>query len=126
MKKIQGKEMMSELQRGNLLTQLGAAFDVLSAVTGNPKLPIQQARVFVYVAERGEALQGDMEEVANIAQSSVSRNLSLLSEGVPGKKPGYGLLEVTRVPHNRRRNHVRLTEKGKALAWDMQEALLSQ
>ncbi len=115
--------MKNANQSSTSLAQVGAALAVLTESIGNAKLHIQQARLFLHVASHGEALQGSLEAVARIAQSSVSRNLSLLANGLHGRKPGYGLLEVQEVPHYRRSNVVRLTEKGKALAWDMQQAL---
>lgn len=106
------------------LAQLGAALDVLSAITGNPKMHIQQARLFVHVAACGEVLQGELDTIAGIAQSSASRNVALLGNGVKPDEPGYGLVESEEVPHYRRAKVVRLTERGKALAWDMQQAIV--
>lgn len=112
-----------ELETATPLARLGAALDALRVGTGNPKMHIQQARLLVHVAASGEVLQKELKTISGVAQSSVSRNLSLLSDGLLSeKKPGYGLLEVKKVPHNKRCNAVRLTEKGKVLAWDMQQA----
>lgn len=108
------------------LAHLGAALDVLSVGTGNPKMHIQQARMFLHVAAHREVLQADLEVVLRISQSSVSRNLSLLGKGLRPNEPGYGLLESEEVQHYRRANVVRLTETGKALAWDVQQALVGR
>lgn len=104
------------------LTLLSAALDALTEGTGNPKMHIQQVRLLVHVAACGEVLQADLAEIVGIAQSSVSHNVALLGNGVKPDEPGYGLLESEEVPHYRRAKVVRLTEKGKVLAWDMQQA----
>lgn len=116
----------AQYQHSPALAQVGAALAVLTESTGNPRLPIQQALIFLHVAAHDEVLQAGLDTIAGIAQSSVSRNVALLGKGLSPDKPGYGLLESGEVPHYRRSKAVRLTEKGKALAWDMQQALRAQ
>lgn len=106
------------------LALLDAVLDVLTEGTGNPKMHIQQARLFVHVAARGEVPQAELDAIAGIGQSSASRNVARLGNGVKPDEPGYGLVESEEVPHYRRAKVVRLTERGKALAWDMQQVLV--
>lgn len=93
----------------------------LSEGTQNPTMPLQQVQLFLHVAHHGEVLMEDLEEATGVEQSSVSRNVSALGGGWPGK-PGYGLVESREDPTNRRRKLVRLTNKGKALAGGISQA----
>lgn len=92
--------------------------------TDSPTMPSQQIAAFLYVAERGEVPQADLEDATGVSQSSVSRNVSLLAGGLPSeKREGYGLLETYDDPLYRRRKLVRLTEKGRALRWMLEEEI---
>jgi DNA-binding MarR family transcriptional regulator len=111
-------------QQGHHDNPLKATVAVLSKFsegTANPTMPIQHVRAFLHVAIHGEVLQSDLEEAIGIAQSSVSRAITILGEGWPNE-PGHGLLESFADPWNHRRKLVRLTEKGKALAWDTERS----
>lgn len=93
----------------------------LSESTNNPTMPLQQVQLFLHVAYLGEVPMEDLEEATGVEQSSVSRNVAALGGG-QHRKPGYGLVHAYRDPNNHRRKLVRLTEKGKALAWDISRA----
>lgn len=105
------------------LAQVEAVLAALTVGTDNSKMPIQQVRLFLHVAAHGEVFQTGLAGAVGIAQSSVSSNVAILGKGLRPGEEGYGLLESGEVPHYRRCKSVWLTERGKALAWDMQRAL---
>lgn len=106
---------------GHPTAQALALLETMSKATDNPQMPIQQVTLFLNVAARGEVPQSALEELTGVSQAAVSRNVTALGEGW-AKEPGYGLLVARRNASNRRCHVVALTQKGKALAWDMEQA----
>jgi DNA-binding MarR family transcriptional regulator len=88
----------------------------------DPKIQSQTIAIFLYVAIH---YQGKYEEEGvpmtiiasdlNLAQSSVSRNISILSQWKWSRKKGLDLVETREDPMERRRKLVKLTPKGKKL-----------
>nr|BAR25367.1 Transcriptional regulators (MarR) [uncultured Mediterranean phage uvMED] len=78
----------------------------------------QTIAVFLFVG-RHEANEGvPMTKIAkdlNMAQSSVSRNVSLLSKWTWSRKEGLNFVEALEDPMERRRKLVKLTNRGKKL-----------
>ena len=115
-------EATQQHRSASTLGQVVAVLSKLQEETGNPTMPLQQVRTFLHVALHGEVPQASLEEATGVEQSSVSRNVALLGPGLSPAEPGYGLIESLPDPWNRKRNLVRLTQRGKALAWDIQQA----
>ena len=89
----------------------------------SPRIHSQTISVFLYVAIN-EGKQGvpmtSIENFTKLSQSSVSRNVALLSKwsGIADKdkkirKPGLNFVETFEDPMEKRRKLVRLTTKGK-------------
>lgn len=81
-------------------------------------LQSQSIAVFLYVGIHENKDGVPMTKIAtelNIPQSSVSRNVALLSKWSWSKKEGLNLLEASEDPMERRRKLVKLTNRGKRL-----------
>lgn len=98
----------------------------LMEATNAPTMAGQQIATYLHVALNGEVPQADLEAATGVAQSSVSRNVALLGNGLSPKEPGYRLLRSYEDPHYRRRKLVNLTEKGEALAWILAATLAGE
>jgi hypothetical protein len=89
-------------------------------------IPTQQVLTFLTVAaQASETVMADLAEATGVAQSSVSRNCSVLGEGmyVQGSfKKGYGLIESFDDPRFRRRKLVKLTARGEDLVKELDRA----
>jgi DNA-binding MarR family transcriptional regulator len=66
----------------------------------------------------------DLQDILNMSQSSVSRNVALLSIGTISN-PGPRLIEAFEDPEYRRRKHVRLTARGKKLFDEIRETVMA-
>ena len=54
----------------------------------------------------------DLSDLTGLAQSSVSRNVAKLAQGMSPSEPGYGLIEAFEDPYYRKRKLVRVTPRG--------------
>ena len=108
------------------------ALDTLSLI--HKDMQLQTAQTFLLVAAHGgEMMQAQLtgflsEDRELIAQSSLSRNLALLGDGITSihahrRRPGLGLVRMFPNPTNRRENIIALTPKGEALAAAITEAM---
>jgi DNA-binding MarR family transcriptional regulator len=80
-----------------------------------PTMPLQHAYTFVLVAmNEGLGVQ-DYAELADVAQSVMTRNLLDLGERNRRREPGYGLLTQRMDPLDMRRHQTMLTPEGRAL-----------
>jgi DNA-binding MarR family transcriptional regulator len=97
------------------LQQFAAAISVMREI--DPEIQAQTLAVFLEVSQHPHGiLQRDLEAAAGISQSSVSRNIALLSHTQRQGRPGYDLLVSFEDPAERRRKLVRLTPKGERYA----------
>ncbi|HEV2630513.1 MAG TPA: hypothetical protein VGV41_17940 [Pseudolabrys sp.] len=73
--------------------------------------------VAVYVPElaSGRMSVQDLSRAMAVPYTSLARHIDLLSNGVPGRVRGLGLLERGALATNRRQNQIVLTEKGMEL-----------
>lgn len=97
------------------LKQLRMELSAIQKFLDVSDIPTQQVMTFLFVAEKGEAVMGDLAEATGVAQSSVSRNVARLGNGLSPSEPGYGLLEAFEDPYYRKRKLVKLTPRGKEL-----------
>jgi DNA-binding MarR family transcriptional regulator len=88
----------------------------------DPNMQSQTIAIFLYIAihNRGKFIETGvpMTIIAsdlNLAQSSVSRNISILSKWKWSRKEGLDLVETREDPMERRRKLVKLTPKGEKL-----------
>ena len=82
---------------------------------GRGEIELNVIRVFCLVAEAGgrPIPQASIRERTGLAESSVSRNVAMLSIGATASNPGPKLLESYEDPEYRRRKLVKLTAAGK-------------
>ena len=85
-------------------------------------MPAQMIQILLEVAAIGEVTQQDLEAKVGISRAAISRFLSILSVGKPGK-PGLRLVESFEDPEYRRRKIVRVTARGKAAVSRMTDAM---
>lgn len=89
----------------------------------DPELPTQTANTLLYIILNEGTPSCSMAGIAealNLAQSSVSRNVSALSAIHRNRRPGMGLVETVIDPSERRRRIIRLTRKGKKFVRDIE------
>ena len=79
----------------------------------DPEMPAQTISVFLAIAYHGEISMARLKTLLGIAQSSVSRNVSMLSATTRHGKPGPNLLRSWENPDNRREKLVTLTVQGR-------------
>jgi DNA-binding MarR family transcriptional regulator len=92
--------------------------------TGERETPIQQVLTFAAIAASSEPVaMGELVASTGVSQSSVSRNVATLGQGISPSLPGYGLMEAFEDPYYRRRKLVRLTAKGAKLRDHLQHTL---
>jgi DNA-binding MarR family transcriptional regulator len=91
------------------------AHEKFAQYMGKGDVPIQTFSTFLVVAERvSDFPMQELQDILGISQSSVSRNVTLLSLGSASLEPPK-LIEAFEDPDYRRRKHVRLTAKGRKL-----------
>lgn len=105
------------------LTRMRDAMEIIRAL--HPTIPAQTITVFLTVAvTKGHTISmGDLGERLDMAQSSVSRNVQLLSKLNRHKEPGMDLVQWEIDPQDYRRRIVSLTKKGRVIAERMKELL---
>lgn len=97
---------MSELQ--NLLDIVNEMRDL------DPEIQAQAIATLLVIAQNPDGIKmQDLGKQVRISQSSVSRNVSLLSHTQRYGRPGHDLVVAFEDPMERRRKLVRLTPKGK-------------
>lgn len=79
----------------------------------DPEMQVQTLATLLIVARRGECAMSHIAEELNLSQSSVSRNVSLLSKWSRHNRPGLDLVRAYEDPAERCRKLVTLTHKGK-------------
>lgn len=80
------------------------------------EMPTQMAACFIAVALRPGITMKELADEVGLAQSSVSRNVAMLSKQFRPGKPGHDLVEAMEDPAERRRKIVRLSFKGRKVA----------
>lgn len=85
-------------------------------------VPLQQLLTFAHVADRQEMPMADLAVLTGVTQSSVSRNVARLGQGMSPTEAGYGLLSAFEDPYYRKRKLVSLTPRGKELAKELEKA----
>ena len=76
------------------------------------EVPAQVVSCFLYIAVHNPCHKQALEEELDFTTASSSRNIRWLSDKHRLKKPGLGLVDVTKDPSNRRRLLLSLTPKG--------------
>jgi DNA-binding MarR family transcriptional regulator len=80
---------------------------------------INYAAILVMIGLEGVTNQAALADHLGLAQSSISRALSLLGRWGVGKKPGLGLIVSEEDPEERRRRIVSLSPKGQRAMSDL-------
>lgn len=86
-------------------------------------IPVQQVLTLLVVAMGNETPMADLADATGVGQSSVSRNVAILGQGINPREQGYGLLEAYEDPEFRRRKLVRLTAHGKELVKELEKPI---
>ena len=101
------------------LLKLMKAFELLRLM--DREIPGQLVSAFFYVCSHDGCHKLAMEEDLGLRTSSASRLTDWLSDFHRLGEPGLGLIEKYTDPTNRRRQYLRLTEKGKSLRKQIEE-----
>ena len=117
--------MANEQKEQRVLAQaLLKAQEKFAQYLGKGDVEIQAFSTFLVIAERiNDFPMQDLQDALGLSQSSVSRNVALLSVGTV-TNPGPRLIEAYEDPEYRRRKHVRLTARGKKLMDEIRETLM--
>ncbi len=83
--------------------------------TFDREVPAQVVSGLLYVSIHDPCHKQALEEDLGFTTASSSRNIQWLSTKHRLNKPGWGLIEVTKDPSNRRRLLLSLTDKGRDL-----------
>lgn len=106
------------------LAKLVEASKCLAKTTGNDRLELQTMQTFLIVCiAGGETSMQEIEKQLDFGQSTTSRNVSKLGNGISMDEPGPRLVEAYEDPAYRRRKLVRLTARGHKLADDLSSIL---
>jgi DNA-binding MarR family transcriptional regulator len=82
----------------------------------DPEMPIQTILTFLHTAANEGRSMTELSRVLNLPQSTMSRNLTALSELNRHKRPGLDLVSYTYDPMvNAAKKNANLTKKGHAL-----------
>ncbi len=99
------------------------ALTVYKDFTGDSDAQVQTIQMFISIATSKTPPSMDtLGRIANIGQSSVSRNIKALALGKIGK-PGHKLISVDLDPYDNRHRVVKLTPKGQQLIDKMEAAI---
>ena len=101
------------------MLKLMKAFELLRLM--DREIPGQLVSAFFYVCSHDPCHKLAMEEDLGLRTASASRLTDWLSDFHRLGKPGLGLIEKYTDPSNRRRQYLRLTEKGKSLRKQIEE-----
>lgn len=104
---------------------VGAA-DLLEKALGRSDFEMLAVRTFALVAEAGgrPIPQGTIRDRLNVSESTVSRNIAILSAGNP-IRGGAQLIESSEDPLYRRRKLVKLTASGRSLAESLESLYIN-
>lgn len=99
-----------------------SAFELIRLI--DREMPGQVVSTFLYVASHDGCHKQAIEQELNMTTASASRNTDLLSTGRLGREAS-GLQLITKEvdPTNKRRQVLKLTPKGKALAQQMKQII---
>lgn len=96
----------------------------MQAVRGiDPEMQAQTLAVFLLVGMKPGIPMSEVLETLDISQSSVSRNVSILSPFVQFGVQGLDLIFSESDPHNRRRKVLHLTSKGKRVLETLEKVM---
>lgn len=87
----------------------------------SPTMPVMQVVAFVTVAMHEGRSLGELSQIANIKQSTMSRYLLDLSDKTRVGEAGYGLVKREADPQELRRNMYSLTPRGRLLIREIDE-----
>jgi len=104
---------LKRLVTDDQILKLMKAFELLRLM--DREIPGQLVSCFFYVCSHDGCHKLAMEEDLGLKTASASRLTDWLSDYHRLGKPGLGLIEKYTDPTNRRRQYLRLTEKGKSL-----------
>jgi DNA-binding MarR family transcriptional regulator len=90
--------------------KLVALFDLLRDL--NPEMPAQSALTLLLVAQSPGIAIGELQQRLNVASSTMSRNISIMSEHRGKGEAGLGLIETREDVMDRRIKRVWLTARG--------------
>jgi DNA-binding MarR family transcriptional regulator len=91
----------------NVLTR-----DVESFAELDPHMQLSTMLTFLFVAQRGECIQKDVEQALGFSNAAASRNISYWTESKKFEEPGLGMIERVEDPRDRRQKNLRLTKRG--------------
>lgn len=97
------------------LTELRRALELIGEEV-DPEIQLTTLAAFLFVAERGECTQKEVEEGLSINNASASRNVSYWTNRRHDRQPGMGFIERREDDYDRRFRRLTLTEKGRAFA----------
>jgi len=88
------------------------------------RLELSAILTFLYIAENPGTTKKKIQDALKLAQSSVSRNCTLLSNVQPADgRLGLGLIRTEKDPHELRRDVVMLTAAGNRLAAKLRDII---
>lgn len=114
------KPSVSDAQRGTL-EKLNRALEPFRAERGT--MPLQYVTAFLLVATDEHLNVSEYAKRAGTSQSLMTRHLADLGEVNRYHEEGLGLVEGYDDLMDRRNRLIRLTAKGKSIAWKVCEAL---
>ncbi|MBB4039090.1 DNA-binding MarR family transcriptional regulator [Microvirga flocculans] len=120
-----GEEMLRQNKACERLWNLGKA---LTGEVGEITISLFMTLLTVAKGTYGlgpQATSRTIQEETGYSQSTVSRNIALLSDIGTKDKPGYGLIEVQIDPSDRRKQLLTLTRKGRDLCDKLALAIAS-
>jgi DNA-binding MarR family transcriptional regulator len=103
------------------LTGLSKIIDLFRLM--DREVPAQVIMTFLYIAAHDNCHKQALEEDLNMTTASGSRNTDWLTTKHRLKKPGLGLVIKTEDPTNRRRQTLKLSDKGRLLVKAIKDAL---
>ena len=105
------------------ITIISDALTVYKDFTGDSDAQVQTIQMFITIAtSKTPPSMEELGKVANIGQSSVSRNIKTLALGKQGK-PGHRLISVELDPYDNRHRVVKLTPRGQLLVEKMEDEI---
>ena len=98
------------------ILKLIEAGDAIGKALGSDRFEWQTAKIFLTICKHGgEIPMQQVEKLTGWGQSSVSRHMAKLGQGITIREPGAQLVETFEDPEWRRRKIVRLTSLGRKL-----------
>lgn len=110
-----------QLSTRSSLAAFEAAIELFRAL--RVEMPIQVPLVFLMIAQRKGISASELCHRTGLSQSSVSRNVSVLTKEGKRGEPGLGLVIKTIDPTNTRAHAFHLTKDGRAMAARLAEVL---